>query len=48
VIIKALIARDPDRLEQALRLNWENGCTRLAHVIDVFGERGSWQSGLDS
>ena len=41
-IIAALIAGDADRLEDALRLNWENGCQRLAHVIDVFGERGSW------
>ena len=41
-IIKALVAGDPDRLEEALKLNWENGCQRLAHVIDLFGERGSW------
>jgi DNA-binding GntR family transcriptional regulator len=41
-IITALIAGDADQLEAALRLNWENGCERLAHVIDVFGERGSW------
>jgi DNA-binding GntR family transcriptional regulator len=41
-IIEALIASDADRLEEALKLNWENGCKRLAHVIDVFGERGSW------
>lgn len=42
VIIDALVAGDADRLEEALRRNWENGCQRLAHVIDVFGERGSW------
>ncbi len=41
-IIEALVAGDADRLEEALRRNWENGCQRLAHVIDVFGERGSW------
>jgi DNA-binding GntR family transcriptional regulator len=41
-IIKALLASDADKVEQALRLNWENGCKRLADVIDVFGERGSW------
>jgi DNA-binding GntR family transcriptional regulator len=41
-IIKALIASDADTLEEALKLNWENGCRRLAYVIDVFGERGSW------
>jgi len=41
-IIAALVAGDPDRLEKALVVNWENGCKRLATVIDIFGERGSW------
>lgn len=41
-IIAALLAGDPDRLERALCTNWENGCKRLARVIDLFGERGSW------
>jgi DNA-binding GntR family transcriptional regulator len=41
-IIEALLAGDEGRLEEGLKLNWENGCKRLAHVIDVFGERGSW------
>ena len=41
-IITALIEGDPDRLERALCVNWENGCMRLAKVIDIFGERGSW------
>jgi DNA-binding GntR family transcriptional regulator len=41
-IIAALLAGDPDRLERALFINWENGCTRLAKVIDMYGERGSW------
>ena len=41
-IIAALLAGDPDRLEKALVANWENGCMRLAKVIDIFGERGSW------
>ena len=41
-IIAALLKGDPDRLERALCSNWENGCTRLGKVIDVFGERGSW------
>jgi DNA-binding GntR family transcriptional regulator len=41
-IIAALLKGDPDRLERALSANWENGCKRLAKVIDVFGERGSW------
>jgi DNA-binding GntR family transcriptional regulator len=41
-IIAALLAGNADRLESALSSNWENGCKRLAKVIDVFGERGSW------
>ena len=41
-IIAALLKGDADRLERALSTNWENGCKRLAKVIDVFGERGSW------
>lgn len=41
-IIAALIAGDADRMERALQVNWENGYERLGHVIDVFGERGSW------
>jgi DNA-binding GntR family transcriptional regulator len=41
-IIASLLAGDADRTERALQLNWENGCERLGHVIDVFGERGSW------
>jgi DNA-binding GntR family transcriptional regulator len=41
-IIAALLKGDADRLERALSINWENGCKRLAKVIDVFGERGSW------
>jgi DNA-binding GntR family transcriptional regulator len=42
VIIAALVAGDADRLERALFVNWENGCKRLAKVIDLYGERGSW------
>ncbi|MGC2301346.1 MAG: GntR family transcriptional regulator [Acidobacteriaceae bacterium] len=41
-IIAALTAGDADGTERALQVNWENGCERLGHVIDVFGERGSW------
>lgn len=41
-IIAALLSGDADRLERALIVNWENGCKRLAKVIDIFGERGSW------
>jgi DNA-binding GntR family transcriptional regulator len=41
-IIVALVEGDPGRLERALCLNWENGRKRLAHVIGLFGERGTW------
>jgi DNA-binding GntR family transcriptional regulator len=41
-IIRALADGDSDRVERGLQANWENGCQRLARVIDVFGERGSW------
>lgn len=42
-IIAALLEGAPDRLERALFTNWENGCKRLGKVIEIFGERGSWQ-----
>lgn len=41
-IIAALVAGDADRLERALYTNWDNGCKRLAKVIDLYGERGNW------
>ena len=41
-IIRAVAEGDPDAVEQALRLNWMNGCKRLAKLIHQFGERGSW------
>jgi DNA-binding GntR family transcriptional regulator len=41
-IINAIKVGDPDLTERSLQANWEKGCERLGHVIDVFGERGSW------
>lgn len=41
-IIEAIVDGDADRVERGLRANWENGAVRLARVIDLFGERGSW------
>jgi DNA-binding GntR family transcriptional regulator len=41
-IISALTAGDAVQMERSIQVNWENGCERLGHVIDVFGERGSW------
>lgn len=41
-IIAAIVAGDAARTERALQANWANGCERLARVIEIFGERGSW------
>ncbi len=41
-IISALADGNAARTERSLQINWENGCERLGHVIDVFGERGIW------
>jgi len=41
-IIHAIEDGDANRVERGLKTNWENGCQRLARVIDMFGERGSW------
>ncbi len=41
-IISALEAGDGAKVERSLLKNWENGAERLARVIAVFGERGSW------
>jgi DNA-binding GntR family transcriptional regulator len=41
-IIRALADGNADSMERALQINWENGCSRLGTVIDMFGERGSW------
>lgn len=41
-IIVSVVAGDADAVERALIANWELGAERLGHVIDIFGERGSW------
>jgi DNA-binding GntR family transcriptional regulator len=41
-VIRAIQAGDPDRVEAGLQTNWLKGSERLGHVIDIFGERGSW------
>jgi DNA-binding GntR family transcriptional regulator len=41
-IIGAIEDGDANRVERGLKANWDNGCQRLARVIDMFGERGSW------
>jgi DNA-binding GntR family transcriptional regulator len=40
-IIAAITSGDADRTESALQTNWQNGCERLAELIDAFGERGN-------
>ncbi len=41
-IIRAVDAADADAVEIGLKQNWLKGAERLGHVIDIFGERGSW------
>ncbi len=41
-IIKAIEKGDQNRVEISLQQNWLKGAERLGHVIDIFGERGSW------
>jgi DNA-binding GntR family transcriptional regulator len=41
-IIDGIVAGDADAVEQGLQRNWLLGAERLGHVIDIFGERGSW------
>jgi DNA-binding GntR family transcriptional regulator len=41
-IIDHVVRGDANGLERALQVNWEMGAERLGHVIDIFGERGSW------
>jgi DNA-binding GntR family transcriptional regulator len=41
-IIRAIEAGDADRVERGLQDNWLKGAERLGHVIEIFGERGSW------
>jgi DNA-binding GntR family transcriptional regulator len=41
-IIRAVEEEDADSVEVGLKQNWLKGSERLGHVIDIFGERGSW------
>jgi DNA-binding GntR family transcriptional regulator len=41
-IIDGLRRGDPAAVESGLQKNWLKGAERLGHVIDIFGERGSW------
>jgi DNA-binding GntR family transcriptional regulator len=41
-IIRGVESGNADAVEAGLRENWLKGAERLGHVIDIFGERGSW------
>jgi DNA-binding GntR family transcriptional regulator len=41
-IVEGIVAGDPNAVERRLQINWQKGAERLGHVIDIFGERGSW------
>lgn len=41
-IVQGILAGDANRVETALQKNWLKGAERLGHVIEMFGERGSW------
>ena len=41
-VISALRRGAADKVEQALRVNWDNGYRRLAKLIAASGERGNW------
>lgn len=42
IIIDAIDAGNAEKVEHGLEENWARGAERLGHVIDMFGERGSW------
>jgi len=41
-IIDAIDEQRPGDAQSAVETNWRHAADRLAHVIDVVGERGSW------
>jgi DNA-binding GntR family transcriptional regulator len=41
-IIRAVESGNADAVDTGLKQNWLKGAERLGHVIDIFGERGSW------
>jgi DNA-binding GntR family transcriptional regulator len=41
-IIAAILDGDADKAELGIQRNWQNGADRLAEVINIAGERGSW------
>jgi DNA-binding GntR family transcriptional regulator len=43
-IISAIAKGDPTAAQHATEMNWHNAARRLAHLIALNGERGSWAS----
>ena len=41
-IISAIDDGRPEEAQRAVETNWRHAADRLARVIDVVGERGSW------
>ncbi len=41
-IIESIAEGDVDGAQRAVQVNWRNAAERLAQVIEVLGERGSW------
>jgi DNA-binding GntR family transcriptional regulator len=41
-IVRSIETRNAEAVDERLKENWLKGSERLGHVIDIFGERGSW------
>jgi DNA-binding GntR family transcriptional regulator len=41
-IIESIASGNPRSIERALNNNWKKGADRIFHLIELFGERGSW------
>jgi DNA-binding GntR family transcriptional regulator len=41
-IVRAIRKGDAPAIQKALDRNWSGGLDRISHLIDMFGERGSW------
>jgi DNA-binding GntR family transcriptional regulator len=41
-IIKTISSGDAKGAERAMQANWQNGAERLATIIELFGEHGTW------
>ncbi len=41
-IVNSIASGNPRAVEKALANNWKKGADRICHLIELFGERGSW------